>query len=119
MPDIIDRPARAEGPELMHRAPECGLCNNECTFEGDGWGCETCGVSWPDELAPGEWTESDKPACPSRHQPWLDNEYITSPDKRQEWVQCILTEGHDTEKHRADSVTAWYDGGKYADPWMP
>lgn len=111
--------ARAEGPELLHNAPECGLCNNDCHFDGDGWACETCGVYWPDELAPGKWLDEDKPQCQSKHQPWLNNSYITSVAKRAEWVQCILTKGHDTEKHRSDALTAWTDDGKEADPWAP
>lgn len=107
---------RPKPGELVHRPPECSLCNNECYHNGDGWACETCEAYWPDEIGLGEW---DEPAqqCLSMNQPWLNNQYVEDPAKRQEWVRCQLSQGHKTHKHRTEFLHAWYDDGTDADPW--
>ncbi|MCA1836379.1 MAG: hypothetical protein LC721_08650 [Actinobacteria bacterium] len=103
------------GPgELVYRAPECGLCNNECYHNGDGWACETCEAYWPESGGFGDWEDPNQ--CLSMYQPWLTNKFA-DPAKRQDWVRCHLSQGHKTEKHRADFLHAWYDDGRDADPW--
>jgi tRNA(Ile2) C34 agmatinyltransferase TiaS len=53
-------------PALMHNAPSCPVCYATVSFNGDGWECKTCHVTWSSDAYdydgyPFEWREGEYP----------------------------------------------------------
>lgn len=43
--------------ELIHQAPMCPRCYNDVDFDGDGWACQECSVSWSENGLTAAWTD--------------------------------------------------------------
>lgn len=56
-----EREGKTELPELWFYAPVCGGCDQEVEFDGDGFDCPRCHVSWGRDANDGdkadEWTD--------------------------------------------------------------
>lgn len=33
-------------PEIWHRAPQCGGCRDDLSYDGDQWHCRRCATAW-------------------------------------------------------------------------
>lgn len=86
-----DRPAP---PPLEMQPPNCPICDEETTFDADGFMCGHCDAWWKDLGAIGEWINSDAPQCEATVQPLADNR-MASDKARARVSRCALDAGHD------------------------
>lgn len=100
---------RPKAPELYFPYPDCSVCGESTSHDGDSFFCEHCDIYWPDSGGEGEWYDEKAEQCPSTHQPFANNKHAKDTDSfKYETKRCLLASGHDG-KHRVDSVTTWTD----------
>lgn len=104
----MTRPKRDAPPELYHRAPDCSICGEEVSHDGDSYYCEHCNAYWPDPVGEGAWNNDDVEQCPSTHQPMALNEFAEGKPYQFDTERCLLDADH-KERHRSDSITTWTD----------
>ena len=103
--NVVNRDA---APGLYHRAPDCSICGEEVSHDGDSFYCEHCNVYWPDPHGEGAWNNDDTEQCASTHQPLARNKFAEGKSYQFETKRCLLDADHDG-KHRADMINEWSD----------
>ena len=98
---------RDAAPALYHRAPDCSICGEEVSHDGDSYYCEHCNAYWPDPVGEGEWSDDTK-QCPSTHQPFARNPFAAGKPYQFDAERCLLDEDHQPP-HRSESITEWTD----------
>lgn len=100
--------ARPAPGELEWRAPDCPICGEETSHDGDSYYCEGCNACWPGNTGEGEWLDDTASQCPSTHQPLAKNEFAAGQSFRFDTVRCLLSADH-KPPHRHDVITDWTD----------
>lgn len=95
-------------PELYWRNPDCPLCGEEVSHDGDCYCCETCDAHWPEDTGEGAWSNYEAEQCASTHQPLARNPYADGEPYQFEAKRCLLDVDHQPP-HRHDAITEWTD----------
>ena len=105
----MSTPKRELAPALYWRSPDCSVCGEETSHDGDSFYCEHCNVYWPDEPdGEGAWHNDDIEQCPSTHQPLARNSFAEGKPYQYETKRCLLDADH-KPPHRVDAITEWTD----------
>jgi hypothetical protein len=67
--------SRLPFPALMQNAPSCPVCYVTVSFDGDGWRCKTCNVTWTSDAydADGQ-PDENRAQCPAEVMPYAHRE---------------------------------------------
>jgi hypothetical protein len=104
----VNAPTREVPPALHHRSPDCSICGEEVSHDGDSFYCEHCNAYWPEDSDDGAWNNDTAEQCASTHQPLARNQFAKGKPYQFETRRCLLDAGHETP-HRSDAVTTWSD----------
>jgi hypothetical protein len=78
-------------PPLVHRGPECPVCDKEVDGDGDSYWCEGCGGTWGDSYdEPGE-AQVFVPQCGAEVEPFRESGYENIARHR---YRCVRDAGH-------------------------
>lgn len=67
--------ARSPFPALVQNAPSCPVCYATVSFDGDGWACKTCHVTWGSDAYDDEGqADEDLEQCTAEVMPYRDRE---------------------------------------------
>jgi hypothetical protein len=95
-------------PALIQNAPSCPVCYTTVSFDGDGWECKTCHVTWSSDAYDVEGTtDEDFYQCPAEVAPYEHSERDFIRGYR---YRCVRDEGHPMERFE-HHVGARSDGG--------
>jgi hypothetical protein len=121
--------ARLPFPALMQNAPSCPVCYATVSFDGDGWECKTCHVTWRSDAYDDEGqADEDRDQCPAEVMPYRDRGDL--PNLRNDRYRCVRDADHPTgpmENHvgvRSDGGVDYdgtpfeWDDGEYPQ-WQP
>lgn len=90
---------RDPAPPAEHRYPECGVCGEETTGDGDGYDCDDCGVSYSNDGSFSQWHDDEAEQCEARA-------VYFHPQAHRPPRRCLLNDGH-AGHHIAAGYVTW------------
>jgi hypothetical protein len=84
---------RSPFPALIQNAPTCPACLSAVMFDGDGWKCLACHVTWSSNAYDDEGqADEDREQCPAEVMPYRDRDDLSN--IRTYRYRCVRDAGH-------------------------
>ena len=100
---------RAPLPPLVVQPPLCPICDEEVSYDGDSFWCETCHGRWAGDRYDEEGVaDPDTEQCPAEIAPDEDGKY---PDLVGRRYRCVRDAGHPADSWPDRHIGVRSDGG--------